>query len=241
MPEGRQGRAGAGLRRADSRRRAGELGLSHVSDLPALLKGTYFSNRTRTLPVAGPSGAGAFPGLHEILERFFFAPQTGAFRYLSWLMDDGRGRFSLEPVMVEAEPRRATVVWEHDGLRVTAVGVHHEPVPALAYRVDHGGRSVVFSGDRSSRNPHFTEFAKGPDLLVLPHAVPEDTSEAAANLHARPSELAQIDADAEPKRVILSHHMARSLSAAEASQRTVAATFDGDVEIAQDLGCHVVY
>lgn len=63
------------------------------------------------------------------------------------------------------EPR---VVWRHDssGVTVSAVAVHHEPVPeAVAYRVDSPAGSVVISGDtRVCREVE--DLSRGADLLV---------------------------------------------------------------------------
>src|SRR5271156_950017 len=43
------------------------LHLDHVSDLPALLMSGFFGDRTRPLPIIGPSGGGAFPGMKEFM------------------------------------------------------------------------------------------------------------------------------------------------------------------------------
>jgi ribonuclease Z len=59
-----------------------------------------------------------------------------------------------------------TVVWDKDGLLITAFSVDHEPAsPAVGYRIDYKGRSVVVSGDTAkSKNLEF--FAKDADLLL---------------------------------------------------------------------------
>lgn len=65
-----------------------------------------------------------------------------------------------------AEPRRATVVFEDEGLRVTAFPVDHRPVsPAVGYRFDYRGRSVVISGD-TAQSASLERAARGADLLV---------------------------------------------------------------------------
>jgi ribonuclease BN (tRNA processing enzyme) len=96
-------------------------------------------------------------------------------------------------------------------LRIDAVGVRHGPVPAVAYRVEASGRTLIFSGDQNGDNPGFVELARGADLLVMHHAVPERTDPVAAALHARPSEIAAVAARAGARRLVLSHHMRRSL------------------------------
>ncbi|MGI9286688.1 MAG: MBL fold metallo-hydrolase [Pseudomonadales bacterium] len=59
----------------------------------------------------------------------------------------------------------AQVVWDQDGLKVTAFSVVHDPVkPAVGYRFDYAGRSVVISGD-TAQSSNLETFAKGADLL----------------------------------------------------------------------------
>lgn len=76
-----------------------------------------------------------------------------------------RPTFDLAPFVARFEPQ---VVWRdvEAGLSVTAVAVHHEPVPdAVAYRVDSPSGSVVISGDtRVCREVE--DLARGSDLLV---------------------------------------------------------------------------
>ena len=58
------------------------------------------------------------------------------------------------------------VVIDEDGLKVTAFLVDHSPVkPAVGYRFDYKGRSVVISGD-TKPVPSLTKQAQGADLLV---------------------------------------------------------------------------
>jgi len=58
------------------------------------------------------------------------------------------------------------VVLDDGGLRVTAFPVNHEPVsPAVGYRFDYKGRSVVISGD-TAPSASLVAAAKGTELLV---------------------------------------------------------------------------
>ncbi len=60
----------------------------------------------------------------------------------------------------------SVVVLEEDGVKVTAFRVNHGPVgPAVGYRFDYKGRSVVISGD-TAPSPILAKYAKGVDLLV---------------------------------------------------------------------------
>ena len=67
----------------------------------------------------------------------------------------------------------SVVVLERDGLRVSAFRVDHFPiVPAVGYRFDYKGRSVVLSGD-TSKSANLEHFASGVDLLVHEALSPE--------------------------------------------------------------------
>ena len=69
------------------------------------------------------------------------------------------------PVGGGAGSERA-VVLEEAGLTITAFTVDHRPAdPAVGYRFDFGGRSVVVSGDTVA-HPGLVEAARGADVLV---------------------------------------------------------------------------
>ena len=57
------------------------------------------------------------------------------------------------------------LVWDRDGLKVTAFRVMHDPAkPAVGYRFDYAGRSVVISGD-TAQSKNLEAFANNADLL----------------------------------------------------------------------------
>lgn len=58
------------------------------------------------------------------------------------------------------------VVYDKDGVRITAFPVNHAPVaPAYGYRLDWQGKSVTISGD-TAKAPIIDRLAKGTDVLV---------------------------------------------------------------------------
>jgi ribonuclease Z len=64
------------------------------------------------------------------------------------------------------EPGKPLVVWEADGVKITAFRVEHEPVePAVGYRFDYGGRSLVVTGD-TIKSKEIERMSQGVDLLV---------------------------------------------------------------------------
>jgi len=216
----------------------------HAADLPALLKGAYFSDRTRALPIAGPTGNTRFPGLHAFLKRQFDA-DTGAWAYLSGLLDGSGRMFRLEPIEIDHAARTPIDVLAQDTPTVRAIGVHHGPVPSLAYRFELDAApddrsnhwSVVISGDQNLSGDGFIEFARDADLLVMPFAIPETAGPAARNLHALPSRIGHAAAEAGVGRLVLSHFMARSLRTLDVQLDHVREHFDGPITQAEDRMC----
>jgi len=60
----------------------------------------------------------------------------------------------------------SVVILDRQGVRITAFTVNHEPVwPAVGYRFDYGGRSIVVSGD-TAKSSNLVRISTGVDLLV---------------------------------------------------------------------------
>jgi len=209
----------------------------HSADLPALLKGAYFSDREHDLAISGPGGNTRFPGLKSTLEGLFDADR-GVFAYLSGLLDGSGRLFRLRPI--EIDPGARTPVGVLDAPRVEALGVHHGPVPSLAFRFAFDDVRIVISGDQNLSTDGFVDFARDADLLVMPFAIPESAGRAARNLHATPSRIGHAAAEAGAKHLLLSHFMARSLRDRDAQLAHVKARYGGPITLAEDLRCIAV-
>lgn len=211
----------------------------HASDLSAILKSGHFSPRQRALTISGPDGNHLMPGIKTFLERQFDA-ERGAFSYLSGFLDGSGGLFALDPVTVAADTAEPVTVWQQEGLRVSAVGVHHGPIPTLSYRIEIDGRHIAIGGDQNLSTGHFAPLAANADHLIMPMAIPEDAGSIAANLHARPSAIGRFVAETEPRHLVLSHLMARSLHDLDAQLDRIREHYSGPVTVAEDLSCNVV-
>lgn len=212
------------------------LHVDHVADLPAILKTGFFSGRSRPLPLAGPDGNEVMPAMDEFV-RILFDPAKGAFRYLSGFLDGSGGLFRLDVHPVPSRSGTPRTVFEHAAFRVDAVGVRHGPLPALAYRIISEGKRIVFSGDLNGDNPAFARLARGADVLVMDHAVPDDADPVARRLHATPREIGRMAGEAGVKMLLLSHSMGRTLGREDESLTAIRQHYQGPVRFAEDLQC----
>jgi ribonuclease Z len=74
--------------------------------------------------------------------------------------------FALPAAGPKAGGGDTTVVYDADGVRVTAIRVNHAPIAdAVGYRFDYKGRSIVLSGDTAAA-PTLDATARGADLMV---------------------------------------------------------------------------
>jgi ribonuclease BN (tRNA processing enzyme) len=208
----------------------------HVSDLPALLKSGFFGDRQRPLPIIGPSGGSAFPGMKEFM-RALFDRKRGAFRYLSGYLDGSGGMVRADIVEMNAAATTPKAAFGNDRFKLTAIGVKHGPVPALGYLVEVRGRRIAFAGDQNGDNPTFAAMIKGADILVMDHAVPEMADPVSRQLHARPSEIGLLAAKSGVGQLVLSHNMARSLGPLQENLAIIRQHYDGPTKVAEDLMC----
>jgi len=210
----------------------------HSSDLSALLKSGYFSDRTRKLTISGPGPGNAYPGINAYLQRLL-SPEHGAYGYLGGYLDGSADLVKLEAAEVDPALRQAHRVYANPdtGIEILATGIPHGPVPALAYRIRIGHKSIVFAGDQNGSSDSFIDFARGADVLVMHMPVPENIGRVGRNLHAPPSVIGKIASETGAKELVLSHFMARSLKNMENNLDQIRAWFDGHITSAADLDC----
>lgn len=214
----------------------------HSADFPALLKSGFFSGRKRALTVAGPSGDGPFPGLIDYLDALL-EPGRGAYAYLSGYRDGSAGLAQLLAVEVSDSDETGFLDVFSDPaaqLQVQAVRVPHGIVPALGFRVTIGDVVLAFSSDQNGSDPRFVDLARGADLLVMHLVIPESATGTATRLHAKPSAIGRIAADARVEQLVLSHLMARSLRSLQDNIVLISERYAGPVTVASDLDCYVI-
>jgi ribonuclease BN (tRNA processing enzyme) len=215
------------------------LHVDHSGDFPVLVKSSWFEDRKRALPVYGPPGNEYFPSTTEFVYDFF-GDKQGAYRYLSELLVAGEeGSYKLQPHNVVAGSTPAEV-WRNGEIVASAVRVIHGGVPALAWRVELHGKSIVFSGDTNGDGEGLVRLAKNADLFVAHNAVPEGATGVERRLHMPPSVIGQIAENAQVKKLVLSHRMLRTLGKESQTEAEIRKHYSGPLTFANDLDCFPV-
>lgn len=126
----------------------------HIVGIPDLWLTGWARGRKVPLQVWGPAGTKAM--MTHLAEAYQFDIHIRQ-------IDD---KLPAQGVAVIAHDIKQGVVYDRAGIKVTAFLVDHGVVkPALGYRVDFGGHSVVLSGDtRYSEN--LIRFSQNVDLLI---------------------------------------------------------------------------
>lgn len=208
--------------------------VDHSNDLPALIKATFFSDRNHDLFLYGPSGNKFMPSATNLLQDLFGT--AGAYQYLNSYLE-GNDNYRLLPFDVNATGKTQHTVLDDSRYRLTAVPVHHGPIPALAWRVEIAGKKIVFSGDMSNENGTLETLAEQADLLVAHHAVPEGIKGVARNLHMPPSVIGKIAATSQVKQLVLSHRMKRTLGQEQTTTVQIRQQYKGPLQFSEDLQC----
>ena len=128
----------------------------HIAGLADVNLGSWVGGRRESMQVYGPEG------VETVVEGFNLAYQL-----------DRRYRVAhhgVELLPPSAGPMSAQTftpgtVWQDDEMTVTSFLVDHHPIhPAVGYRFDYQGRSVVISGDTNASESLFTA-AKDADIV----------------------------------------------------------------------------
>ena len=194
----------------------------HIADLGELELQRWVGGSNATpIDVIGPAG------VEQVVDGFnlAFALDAGyrvAHHGAATAPPTGAGG-AAKPFELPAGPAGSAVVFDRDGVRITAFRVDHQPVaPAVGYRFAYEGRSVVISGDTVSSDS-LLEHARGADVLfhealnaVLVQLMHEYADRAGSpslkkvtqdipKYHSTPEDAARIAAAAHVKHLIYYH------------------------------------
>jgi ribonuclease Z len=204
----------------------------HIEGLPGLWITPWFLlGRSAPLEVWGPVGTSAMiDGMRSMYAHDLAARPNASL-----------ARSSLD---IRVHEIAAGVVFEHDGVRVTAIPVEHaDGDPAFAYRVDTPGGAILLTGDCTLSAE--LERVTGPlDLVVANVAAASASLKGQARLKPilakllSPEQAAQLFAHATPRLAVYSHLVKKGLSGREGDReivrRTRAAGYRGPLLMGTD-------
>jgi ribonuclease Z len=202
----------------------------HTVGLPDLwLTGWIISSRATPLELWGPAGT---KKLAEGLQSAY------SFDLDIRVRDD---KVPAAGGRIVAHDVSEQVVFDRGGVKVTAFLVDHGVVrPALGYRVDANGHSVVLSGD-TKFSPNLIAHAKGTDLLIheVGAASPEqmrgdEHTRTIIGHHTTPERAAEVFNQVKPKVAVFSHIVVRGVTT-EDVMGTTRLTYSGPLLLGEDL------
>ncbi|MBT5242137.1 MAG: MBL fold metallo-hydrolase [Rhodospirillaceae bacterium] len=207
----------------------------HVVGLPDLyLTGWVLGRRDTPLHLWGPTGT-AHMARHLV----------DAFDFDITIRRDKHTRYAAAGATIDATNFTEGVVYEANGVIVTAFTVDHGPVqPAFGFRVDYAGRSLAISGDtRPSDNliAHTRDVdvlfheAFAPEAYSAAHPdVPYLVIKAIESVHTTPTQAGEIFAAVNPRLAVFYHIDPGEAFAAEL-RRDAGKAFRGALEVGEDL------
>jgi ribonuclease Z len=205
----------------------------HVVSIPDLLLTPWSAGTARQVrfEVWGP--AGSVDMMDHIQKAFAFDIHTRR---------DVDEKFSKEGITVSSHDVKEGKTFDQDGVTVTAFLVDHGPVkPALGYRVDYGGHSVVLSGDtRFSEN--LIKHSQGVDVLIHetidadalrrnPGIRTREQVESIIAHHTSLQEAGEVFNRVKPRLAVYSHVLGKDEDLIAGTRKT----YSGPLEIGEDL------
>jgi len=192
------------------------LHIDHSVDLPAVVKGIYFDGRLSGNPVTNPiriwgpdSNNPTFASIGTYLEKLF--RDGGVYAYLeAFVNGGGLGHFGYTPNGLSPDFNNASIntIVDENGLVIKEIAIDHFEAPAVAYRIEYKGHSIVYTGDTHSTTDNIAMLAQDSDLLIYDTSIMDNAPPSFspfAKRHTTPTRMGQIAALANPHKLVLSH------------------------------------
>jgi ribonuclease BN (tRNA processing enzyme) len=207
----------------------------HTLGYPDLILTSWVMRRAKPFPVYGP------PGLRRMTHHLLAAYSEDIHIRTEGLEHEVPGGYR-----VNVREIREGIVYQRDGVRVTAIRVPHGSwKEAFAYRIDTPDRSIVISGD-TRPSETLIKASMGVDVLVhevysAAHLAPEDRPggkdwpQYNREFHTSDVELGTIAARVKPKLLILTHIIRMGATDEELIAGIRKGGFSGRVVIGRDL------
>ncbi|MGI9357645.1 MAG: guanitoxin biosynthesis MBL fold metallo-hydrolase GntH [Rhizobiaceae bacterium] len=221
----------------------GHLHGDHFGGIGALYVGGGIAGRFTPLRIWGPSGSRPELGTKaavEAMEKMYLWDLEGRIG-----QTDVRG-FATE--VTEFDYREVQVVYEENGVKITAFPAIHAIDGSVSYRLDWNDLSFVFSSD-TYPNKWFVELAKDADLVIhecfiaVPDLVegtgynygltPEAALQVGTQIHTAPEAFGKVMSVVKP-RMAVAYHFWTGVDSTPGVLERIRTTYDGPLSLAQD-------
>ncbi len=227
----------------------------HFMDLPYLINRSWVLGRTKELQVYGPDGLDTL--MHAVDQLLHIENQYRVDHHGADLMDISKAKGI--PHEFKNVPGAKEIVFQKDGITITAFDVNHEPIePAVGYAIEYDGKKVIISGD-TKKNELVLEMAKDADLLIhevllvsLLKQLSTKLAETGNNrnskiihdiqdYHTSPKDVAELAKTAQVKKLVL-HHFAPApdLRVVKNLYKKELSGYDGPIHFANDGDMFIV-
>jgi ribonuclease Z len=213
----------------------------HFGDMDALIVGGWLSGRYTPLHVYGPSGATPELGTKAAMESLLKA-YAWDLKGRSGILPDAGGKL----IPHEFDYKKVNqVVYDHNGVEITAWPAIHSLDGSVSYRVEWNGLSFVFGGD-TRPNKWFIEYAKGADFVIHEcFLTPEGLAAyndwgmrqatfVTSYIHTPPQGFGKVMSAVKP-RMAVAYHSILMPEQHQAMLEAVRETYDGPLTFATDL------
>jgi ribonuclease Z len=221
----------------------GHLHGDHFGDIGSLFVAGGIAGRFTPLRIWGPSGSTPELGTAaavDAMEKMFAWDLAGRLG-----QTDVRG-FATE--VHEFDYKKVQVVYEHNGVKITAFPAIHAIDGSVSYRLDWNGLSFVYSSD-TYPNKWFAELAQDADLVVhecfiaVPDLIegpgynygltPEAALQVGTQIHTAPEAFGKIMSHVKP-RMAVAYHFWTGMDSTPGVLERIRTTYDGPLSLAAD-------
>jgi ribonuclease Z len=217
----------------------GHLHGDHFGGIGALYVAGGIAGRFTPIQIWGPSGSRPELGTKaaiEAMEKMYLWDLEGRIG-----QTDTRG-FATE--VTEFDYKQVQVVYEENGVKITAFPAIHAIDGSVSYRLDWNGLSFVYSSD-TYPNKWFIEYAQDADLVVhecfiaVPDLVaryrltPEAALQVGTQIHTAPEAFGKIMSTVKP-RMAVAYHFWTGIDSSPGVLERVRKTYDGPLSMAKD-------
>ena len=134
--------------------------LDHIADLPVYYDFGQSNGRLEPMHIHGPAGETPELGIDALVDSIY--------RFARWHDRTKLGNLDTRGFDMQAHefvPDEAKVVYDSNGVTITAFPVPHGIYGAVGYRLDYAGMSVVYAGD-CEPSTITVENSQDADLLI---------------------------------------------------------------------------